>query len=373
MSGVEIKVGGAIYGGWKSCRIERGIEQIAGVFELGVTERWPGQDTPRPIKRGEACQVLIGDDPVVTGFVDDVTPEFSKESHDISIAGRDATGDLVDCSAMHKSGQWVNATLDKIARDLCAPFKTIKVLVETEIGAAFPTYSINEGETAFECIERACRMRAVLPVSDGLGNLVLTRAKSGTAVAALVEGKNILHGRGEFSFKERFSQYILKGQDRGNDETTAETWTHVKAESTDSGITRYRPLIVLAEEHGVNATYRERAEWERNVRRGRSARATITVQGWRNVSGALWQPNTLVRLTSPTLGADTDLLIVSLAYVLDDGGSRTELHLAGREAFDLLAGVKGTRLDKALKGKDGAAQHAPGEKKQKDSELGSGF
>ncbi len=354
---VEIKIGSLVYGGWKSARIERGIEQIAGSFELGVSERWPGQDTPRQIRRGEACSVLADGETVITGWVDDVRPSYTGDTHEFQVNGRDATGDLVDCAAVHKSGQWANAMLDRIVRDLCAPFK-IPVTSVTDLGNAL-SHSIQEGETAFECIERACRMRAVLPVSDGKGGLVLNRAKDSTPVAELVEGVNILSASGEFGMKERYSQYIVKGQDRGSDDNwdTPETHAQVKAEASDSGVARYRPLIVLAESHGPHATYRDRATWERNVRRGRSSRVTVTVQGWRAQNGQLWQPNTMVRLTSPWLGVDADLLIASVALTLDEqNGTRAELRLCGREAFDLIVGKKAEGVSGKIREKKASAK-----------------
>lgn len=364
---VELKVDGTIYGGWLSMRIPFGIEQIANSFELTVTDRWPAQDNPRPIKIGAGCQVLIENEVVITGFVGTNSPEFDANTHTISITGRDVTGDLVDCSAIHKSGQWANSSLDKIVRDLCTPFN-IKLIIDADIGAAFPTFSIQEGETTHECIERACRMRAVMPISDGKGHLVLTRAKTGAPVASLVQGENILYAKGDFSLNERFNQYIIKGQTRGSDDDldSPETHTQVSAVAKDDFVQRYRPLIVLAEDSGVSATLKQRAEWERNVRRGRSARATVRVNGWRNVSGALWRANTLAHLKSPYLGADADLLIVGGTYIKDEQmGEVTELQLAGREAFDLISGVKSTLLKSAIAGKNGAAQATSDRRKTK--------
>jgi len=355
---VEIKVNGNIYSGWKTARIPFGIEQIANSFELTVTDRWVGQDNPYPIRIGSGCEVLLNGEIVITGYVDDNSPEFDANTHAINIAGRDVTGDLVDCSAIHKTGQWANVTLDKIVRDICAPFG-IKVLIDAPLGDKFGTFSIQEGETAHECIDRACRMRAVMPVSDGKANLVITRAKNGAPVAELIQGKNILYARGEFSLRERYSTYYIKGQDRGSDDNidAPENHTQVSATSTDSFVKRYRPLIVLAEDKGAHATFKQRAEWERNVRRGRSARAIVRVNGWRNVSGDIWRANTLVRLTSTFLGADANLLIVGGTYILDENqGEVTELTLVGREAFDLVVGVKTTKLKAAINGKNGAGK-----------------
>ncbi len=372
---VEIHVDGNIYGGWKTARIPFGIEQIANSFELNVTDRWVGQDNPRPIRVGAACKVLVDGEVVITGYVDDNSPEFDGTNHSINIAGRDKAGDLVDCSAIHKSGQWANSSLDKIVRDICVPFG-IKLLIDAPLGDKFSTFSIQEGETAHECIDRACRMRAVMPISDGKGNLVITRAKSGAPVAELIQGENILYARGDFSMRERFSSYIIKGQDRGSDDDldTPENHTQVSATATDTYIERYRPLIVLAEDKGAHATYKQRAEWERNVRRGRSARATVRVNGWRNVSGAIWRANTLAHLKSEFLGADANLLIVGGTYILDENqGMVTELSLAGREAFDLIAGIKTTRLKSAINDKNGASNGSDKTKRKSNKDDWSLF
>jgi prophage tail gpP-like protein len=372
---IDLKVNGSIYGGWKSARIPFGIEQISNSFELSVTDRWAGQDNPYPISIGSACEVLLDGETVITGYVDDNTPEFDADSHAISIAGRDKTGDLVDCSAIHKTGQWVNATLDKIVRDICAPFG-IKVIIDAPLGDRYTTYSIQEGETAHECIDRACRMRAVMPISDGKGNLVITRAKSGVPVAELIQGVNILYARGDFSMRERFSTYYIKGQDRGSDDDadSPENHTQVSATANDSFVKRYRPLIVLAEDKGAHATFKQRAEWERNVRRGRSARATVRVNGWRNVSGDLWRANTMVHLNSPYLGADVDLLIVGGTYIKDESqGEVTELSLVGREAFDLVLGVKTTKLKTVINGKNGAGNTVEKGNRKADANDWSSF
>lgn len=119
----ELLVGTSIYGGWQRVSVTRSIEQVANSFDLEVTERWPGQSTSRPIRPGEECTLKLDDETVITGYVDDAEPTFDRQSHGISVRGRDATGDLVDCSAVHKTGQWMNAPLDRIATDLCAPFK----------------------------------------------------------------------------------------------------------------------------------------------------------------------------------------------------------------------------------------------------------
>lgn len=352
---VELKVGGKLFGGWKGVRVQRGIEQVAGSFELFVTDRWNAGETVQAfeLKPGQACEVLVNGEIVITGYHDAVSRSYDKSAHQISVSGRDKTGDLVDCSAIYKTGQWTNKTIAQIGADLIAPFG-IGLVAAADIGTALPVFAIQEGETVFEALERAARMKALLLVSDGRGNLVLTRAGNQRAGADLVEGSNILSANGEFSWKDRFSDYVIKGQRKGNDEDFGEVVAQQVESVTDSGINRYRPLVIMAEDQDGNATLRQRAEWERNVRAGRGTRATVTVQGWA-ANGQLWQPNTLTRLRSPYLAADLDVLIVSVTYSLDDNGTTTTLELANPSAFDTIQQVKQTRLEKKLRQKDGKA------------------
>ena len=68
---VRLVVNGEEFGGWKSVRITPGIERQARDFDLSVTDVWPGRsEVPRRIRPFDACQVFIGSDLVLTGYVD---------------------------------------------------------------------------------------------------------------------------------------------------------------------------------------------------------------------------------------------------------------------------------------------------------------
>lgn len=337
MPDVHLTVNGVDYGGWKSMRLARGIEQIAGTFELGVSELWPGQKIVREITMGDACSVKIDGTTVITGYVDEVAPGYGKDAHEVSVVGRDATGDLVDCSALFKTGQWSGAKADAIIRDLCQPFG---IKVKTDVDGASAAVDVTQlslqgGEAVFEILDRIAKLKAVLLMSDGQGGLVITKAGRGGRVAtALQRGVNILGGRLNFSFKERFSRYIVKGQGASSDALFGDA-TRLKAETTDPMVKRYRPLVVIADDLADGATVKRRALWEANTRAGKSAQFGITVQGWRHPEG-LWQPNTLVRLTDPWLRTDAELLVKSVQFSLDDSGSFTTLALTSPQAFELI-------------------------------------
>lgn len=375
---VVLKVNGQAFGGWKALRAESGMEQCSGGFQLSVTDRWSGQGEPWQIRDRDACELLLANQTVITGFVDTVVPSFDKQTHGIRVVGRDRTMDLIDCVAGENGRQWKRAKLDRIARDICRPFG-IDVIVDTDVGAAFDSFQTEEGERAFEAIDRAARMRAVLAMTDGRGNLLLTRASTVKSEGALVQGVNIYAGEMEISSRERFSQITVKGQGKGSASEFGSKVAHGKAMVTDDAIRRYRPLVVIAEHHGIGVTLQQRAEWELNVRRGRGTRGTFRVQGW-TIDGteqsSLWRPNTLVPVSVPYLGTEEDLLIAKCVYTLDETGSFTDLTMVHPSAFSLLAGVQGTRLNRLIRGRNGAEQnrkHAKDKVRNHDDDMGAVF
>ncbi len=331
---VTLRVNGKIHAGWTSVQITRSLETVSGGFSLSVTEQWPGHQDLFQITPGAACKVSIGSDVLITGWVDDTGPSYDANSHEFTVRGRDVTGDLVDCSALAGAGRWNHANLLTIVGDLCKPFGIGVKSTVADVMKTIWDHHIQLGETAFECIERVCRIYAVLPTSDGAGNLVLTRAGEGGAIAELKLGGNIKAGSGSFSDRERFSRYIVIGQSIGSEATDPSLFTAYHAESLDSAITRYRPLIVLAEASGGDPDwYQRRADWERASRAGKSKRATITVNGWRDANDALYRPNTMVRIDDDFLGLHGSMLIAGATLSLTDQGQLTELTLVRKEAF----------------------------------------
>lgn len=332
---VILTVNSIEYGGWQSVEIRRGIEQISGTFSVSLTERWADRSEPWPIQHGDECTVKVAGEVVITGYVDDVLPMFDDKQHGVTIVGRDKTGDLVDCSAIAKSGEWKGRNILQIATDIARPFG-ITVTSETDHGGVYLRSALQEGETGFEALERAARMRGVLLVSDGKGGVVITRAGTKRNTTGLIQGENILSARATYSLKERYSEYICKGQSFGFDSSTPDQNAGPKGRATDANVKRYRPLLIIAEDIADTAGLKNRALWEAAVRMGRSARPEITVQGWHCDSG-LWMPNYLVPVRCPYLQLDRDMLIVSVTSRQDDSGSRTVLELCRPEGFKLLA------------------------------------
>lgn len=335
MPEVLLSVDGAEWGGWQSYRINLGMQQLAGGFQLSLTERWAGQDSRRPLRAGAPCTLHYDGELLITGYLDNVAPNYNAEDHSISVSGRDTTADLVDCSA--PATQWIGRSLAAVARELCAPFG-ITVIDQAGANAPFRSLKPNDGETVFDMLDQAARIRGVLLITDGKGNLVITRAGTARASDALRLGQNILSGSGNFDLRDVFSSYSLKGQAQGDDNFYGEVAAAVLAKATDTRIKRHRPLTLIADGPLDGAGAREQVTWERNVRWGRSQSITYSVQGHRQSNGALWRPNMLTNVFDHYQFLDgAERLITDLTYILDDQGERADLTVMPREAFDLVA------------------------------------
>ncbi|CNC00102.1 phage baseplate assembly protein [Yersinia similis] len=345
---IELYLDNRIYSGWKELSITRSIEEIAGQFTLGVTVN--SGDSPLVLKAGTACKLEINGQRVVTGYVDTIEIDVEGKSRTTTVTGRDKTGDLVDCAAIHGKGQWRNVTLEQIARDLCQPFG-VRVIWQVQLAAAatkFKVWQIEPGETVFDSLSRAARHRGVLLTSNANGDLVFTMAsqvRAGSLILGMSKDDQssctpILAIKTHLSWMERFSLYRVKGAAAASglwgETQTASQSTSVNVDVIDPEITRYRPTIIIADDNFTKAKGNARGSWEQQRSMAHATTATVTVQDWFNQRGQLWTPNQLVTVKATAAGlSDRDLLITTVTFDLtQDGGTVTELELMPREGFE---------------------------------------
>jgi prophage tail gpP-like protein len=336
---VTLKVGGRVFEGWTSVTVAKGIKNPAGAFSLEYAQRTdqPGGEAAAAItaqiRTGQACEVLIGGELVITGWVDATAPAFDAGSRSIRVEGRDKAGDLIDCSAMNAPGVWKGRTLIQIAADLTAPFG-IAVSAEAEVGPAFKAFAIQQGETVWEALERLARFRGLLATSTPAGAVAFIRPGGRRASFGLAQGQHLMAAAAGHDARDRFSRYVLKGQSAGDDEINGEAAASPRAEAVDAAITRPRPTLIVAEEQATLASLKARAGWEASVRAAIGSRVDLTVQGWRDPAGAIWAADLVVPVTAPWIEVEGDLLIADVVFALDEsGGSRTTLTCAPPDAY----------------------------------------
>lgn len=327
---VVLQIGNTRHEGWQEVRIRLSLEQIADSFELVLTERWRDSGEVRPVTPGEPCTVSVGDDLVVTGYLDDVLPDYDAESHTIVASGRSKAADLIDCSG--KNTPLNGLTLVKIAEKLAAPYG-IEVVDEVGNDKVFEYFTLEDGQPIAEALERAAQIRGARVVSDAEGRLLIVHAVRRDVTPALELGGNIRKGSGRFSDRDRFAEYIVEGQTPGNDEWNGEQASGPRASAADPRVRSPRTTLIVCDTPADSADCAARAELEARMRWAKGRGVTYTVGGWRNDQG-LWRPGDQVHVRDAYLGLDEPLLISEVQLLEGEQGRTAELRVAPPAAFE---------------------------------------
>lgn len=275
---------------YTSCEVEKALDSFAHRFSIVV----PGDLGVLFATTGVEVVISRGSEILVTGYVNRVRQSFSSRELSTSIEGRSATADLVDCSATHKTGTWLNKNARAIIADICEPFG---IFVDTTLDDAtlkaagedtFPRFSIEPGETAFATIDRICKVRGLLPITRADGALLLVRKIKGLDSLAT---KKITPQPGVIMMQRQLSRSRILSHERTYDESERHSSyaspTHMSAPQdashritvTDGGVERWRPIIIIPDAPQTPVETLNRLNWEKNVRIGRTERFRFTVSG----------------------------------------------------------------------------------------------
>lgn len=350
--------------GWQAIRVTRGAERMPSDFDILLTERFPARPSADPgvhagevptqpglypdassrvpVFPGDACQIFIGADLVLTGYVDGYLPGISPHGHEVRLVGRGACADLVDCSALPLQLQIDAPSLLAVAQTLATPFG---IAVRSATGDDIPLLAPNgvplvagvtPGETPYEIIERIARYAGVLVLEQADGTLLLSHVGAARMASGFVERYNVQAANAEFRMDGRFSEYLpfLTSFAVFNDIAPggAPAFPPVR----DEGVPRYRPRAVISEQFQYDASLAQlRAEWEAARRFGRSQLVRVTADSWRDAAGALWRPNALATVHIPGLKLDMqEWIITDVTFLRDaEAGTRAEIILMPPEAL----------------------------------------
>jgi prophage tail gpP-like protein len=366
---IQLRAGGTVYEKWTSAEVTRDMKDFSGSFSFTLRDtkrsiqsfEYASGGTVFDFRPGVAVDVLVEGTMVLKGFVDSVSASISDGQADITISGRDKTGDLVDSAALTDGpSEFRNVKLEDAAKQVAKPFG-LTVRSEIDTGEPFVRYGLDLAETAFSAIEKGARSRHALVLSDGVGGLVITRTGSNRAPADITLPGNVIASSGTYSDEKRHSKTYVRGQgekagktrsgsaaldstaapldpsDRqagnGSATETERKGTAATGIAVDEEVTRYRPAVHLARSKADATSAQDEADFRMRTARGQSEEVTETVKGF-SVNGALWRVNEIAYVSDAFQGIERDMLIVRVSNRSDEGGNFTELTLSSPEAFD---------------------------------------
>lgn len=375
---ISLEVNNQTYSNFLSYSIEKDIENLCGTFSLEISASDEFGDLP--ITPNDAIRVTIDGEPVITGYVDEMTIDYSAESHTISLTGRDKTADFVDSKLDSKTFS-PPIGFEELLRKLLRIVGYQVVPIPTRIGLSatsnqisiinnygpIPQFTTAEGiqlrssESAYELIKRCAEKRQILVNSDGNGNIVINRIGADIAPTILQNSKsesnnnNIKNGRARFSWQDRFRTYKIKSMTTqgnsstnilfNNDSTVAPnsdpiSTTPQVGTATDPDVRATRIYSAIGSSAMTSADCRKRAEWEANIRKTKGFSYSCEVYGFRQnlneviAANPLWKPNQLVYIFDEFADLDNEFLIKSVNYTQDlNKGSITKLELVDKDAY----------------------------------------
>lgn len=368
---VEIHVNGRVYGGWKSARIEIGMEQLARAFSLEVTDKYPGNEEYRRIVPGDSVQLFIGDDLLCTGYVTATPIKYDGHNVSVQVQGKSKTVDLVDCCpvgvyggssgggeaksankwegvvvgngvkkkakvispATVKTMSWHGKKTSEIMAALAAPYG-IKVYVTSELGDKVANHTVNPGEKVKDSIDRLITLDDLVVTDTETGDLqIVDVSAAGECYDKLELGKNVLSASASFDASALYSRYVVLGQKSGVDTDFGKGASESKGIVDSSFFKRNRLLVLKEKGQSTKQTCGQRASFEKRYRQAQYQKITYKVQGWRQSNSDLWGVNQELKIEDKILGVINTLLITNVIFTLDSGGMMTELKLIPSDGY----------------------------------------
>ena len=334
MENLTLRIGGKAFAGWEVVQVQRTMEALCGSFRLEVSA--PGPIGSFPINQGARCEIFIGPDLYLSGYVDRLSSRYSKRDHGFTVEGRDLAQDLVDGSPSGLDWEYYNVGLLELGVLLAQPFG-VEVKLQAGVGdvPVFGRFAINPGETAHDALERACRLREFLLVSDALGTVWITRAGTRRATAGITADGPVEAVRWASDWSGRFHHYIVMGQTPGSDLKYGADCASMQGDDFDLTVRSQRTMVINAEGNVDDDLAQRRATWEANVRAARSRQLEVVVSGWRerHDRGPLWEPNVIVPVNLPAVNAFGDWLVRDVSFSLTPNENVATLSLVPPDAY----------------------------------------
>lgn len=327
--------------GWTSIAVTRSLDALADSFQLNIATGFHVGQPSMQIEEMDECQILLGSEVVLSGYVDTVDRKYDATSSTLSVTGRSRAGDLCDCTAIHKP--WSKTPGLQIAADLCKPFG---IQVSSDVGALPDEryFKLGKGDTVFDALDRLAREAGLRVVSYPDGSVRFTKTGILRYPDVLIAtGHNVISGSMRRSGEERYSDYVFKAQVAARDDFNGDAAASVKFEVKDDGVTRFRPLVVHTDGQKGAAALERAATWERNTRAGKARELVYEVGDPRDMAASwshkhgIWEPNIIVAVRDTEFGVEEELLVKEVVLTLDDRGTRAQVTLCHPNAYDIKA------------------------------------
>lgn len=319
-SAVRVFIGGQVHDDWSAYDVDSDLLIPADAWHVSLSTR--SGMLPAVVTEGAPVEVRVGDDLVMSGRIDEIDEEVTREGLRFELSGRDGAAVLVDCSSPIFVAQMTS--LEDVVAKIVRPLGVTEVRIDAAAARLKEKVNVEPGDTAWDTLTHAAEANGLWPWFEPDGTLVIGGPNyDQEPVATLVlrrngDGNNALSIGRRRSVKGRYSEMTVLGQKRG---TLLEEGKHaLKATERDTGVSWYRPRVVVDHECDSTAVCRDRARKLLSDSRLKGMTLRALVSGHRIVApesdndGRLWAPGQLVRVVSEPHGIDDVFFLMARRF-----------------------------------------------------------
>ncbi len=293
---VALLIDGVRFRFWDSVSITRSIDIMDTItFGTPFDPDAPGfKENFRPMSF-KPVAVTVGGEPLFTGTMVGVDPSLQNNSKTLSVSGYSLPGVLNDCTMPSSSNplEYNGLTLQEIATSAAGVFG-LQVEFDADPGPAFERVAADPAQKVLKFLSGLAEQRNLVVTDTAGGALSFVQSvQPGNPVAILEQGEAPLLGVTPTFNPQSYYSHI-----------TGLTNTIVGIVGPQftvknpllTGVLRpltYRPADTRDSE------IRTSVETKMGRMFGNVASYSAAVATWRDPSGALWEPNTTIRLTAP--------------------------------------------------------------------------
>lgn len=305
---VVVVVGGGRFSEWESVTITLSIDRPP---EMTLFSPWdPDAAEMRRVFRPFSFNPLvvsIGPDPLFTGVMLAPSPSTTSEGSTVTASAYGATGTAYDCAAPASAYplEFDNLTLDAIATQLLAPFG-IAATFTAPVGAPFERVSMDPTEPVMGFLAGLAKQRNIVIGETAQGAALFQQSVEAGSPVAVMKGSQppasavatSFNGQAVFSDITAIAPTV-PGLEGGQSTAKNTQLTGVVRPHTFTAPDTTPEGGQSAAEAKLGRMYANAVSWN------------VPVPSWRGPSGAVWQPNTTIKLTAPNamIYSETEFLI----------------------------------------------------------------
>jgi prophage tail gpP-like protein len=322
---VSLLVGGKTHQEWMQYRIDSDLLSPADDWQMIAAhsgDNPAGLTLPDFVYEGAPAKVMLGDDVILDGLVEQIDDETAKRHRHVEMYGRDRASLLLDCSAPMITMQ--KATLDEIIAKAVRPLGIKNISFQAKPAAKRKKVHTEPGQSVWDWLHAACEANQVWPWFAPDGTLVIGVPDYKTPpVANLImrfssEGNNVLAIRRVRSLHNSFSEITVLGQSSGYDGEVGQN--NIKGVAKDETMPLYRPRVVIDGNCETEELATKRANKIMADGKMERDRLMIKVDGHRITTsdgpGQPWAPGMRIHVMSEPHGVDGIFFIIRRTFIL---------------------------------------------------------